>query len=215
MPSSKTLAVNPWLSMWTEPTKTIRQIVAANPARQLLLVSVLGGVATMLNRAMNRPVGDLLPLSTILAAVLLMGAVVGIAKVYVYAWLLQRTGRYVGGKGTQPELRAAVAWSAVPLIWGLILWIPAIALYGREWFSATQPAMAQNPMLPLLFILVSLVLSLWSLILTLRTIAEVQRVTLWKAALNGLLAGVIIAVITLVLGFLFGIAFFHGVKTGM
>jgi len=190
--------------MWTQPRKTIRAIVDKNPRHQLLLIAILGGMVTMLNRSMNQPIGDTLPLSSILLAIVMLGAVAGIAKVYIYGWLLRWTGKYVGGKATLPELRAAIAWPAVPLVWGLLAWIPAIALYHKEWFSSYQPGMAQNPLLPLFFILLSLVLSLWSIILTLKTLSEVQRFSIWKAALNGLLAGIIVAIITFGLSLIFG-----------
>ena len=195
MLSSKSPSQNPWVSIWTRPRQTIRAIVESNPRSQLWVLLVLGGIATALNRAIYKPVGDTLPLAPILTAILIMGLVAGIIRVYAFPWLLRMIGTYLGGKATLPELRATAAWSMVPLIWGLLLWIPGLALYGREWFMSMHPTMAQNPLPALFLLLVTVVLTVWSVVISVITIAEVQKFSVWKAILNAILAGIILMII--------------------
>lgn len=189
--------MNPWLSVWTRPRETIRRIIETDPTRSWLLVAALAGVANALDRASGRNAGDKLPLPTIIAGAVGLGAVWGVVSVYLGAFLLALTGRWIGGRGSRAELRAAVAWAQVPVALSLLLWVPELALVGREMFTAETPELDDNPAAAIglfLFGLAELTLGVWSLVLLLKCVGEVQGFSAWKALGNLLLAGLILFV---------------------
>jgi hypothetical protein len=103
---------NPWLTIWTQPRRTIRGIVDSDPRRGVLLLALLGGIATA-------AVGWSSPNPVPLAVALGAGAILGVPTLYLIGALVRWTGRWLGGEASQVEVRAAMAWSRVPLILAL------------------------------------------------------------------------------------------------
>jgi hypothetical protein len=107
------------------------------------------------------------------------------------------TGRWIGGEAEPDPIRTALAWGNLPNVAGLLLWLPALALFGREMFTEATPALEAQPWLAVLYLPLGMawfVLGLWSLVLLLKGIGEVQGFTAWKALGNLLLAGLVIVV---------------------
>lgn len=197
--------LDPWLSMWTRPRETIRQIVGAGGAYGVLLLAALGGVAQVLDRATSQNLGDEMSVGAIMLAAIVAGPVAGILGLYVFGWLLEQTGRWIGGAASGSDLRAALAWGSLPNVAGLLLWIPALALAGSEMFRSATPQLAAQPLLALLLLPIGLMwiaLAIWSFVLILLAISEVQEFSDWRALGNLLLAGLLFAVPFVLLGVL-------------
>lgn len=195
--------LDPWLSMWTQPRETVRHIVQSGGDYGVLLLAALGGVAQVLDRATSQNLGDEMSIGAILLAALVAGPIAGILGLYVFAWLLEVSGRWIGGRGSGSDLRAALAWGSLPNAAGLLLWIPALALAGREMFTASTPQLEAQPLLAMLLLPIGLIwiaLAIWAFILILLAVAEVQRFSAWRALGNLLLGGVLFAVPFVVLG---------------
>jgi len=96
------------------PRSSIRALVDTDPTRGVLLVSWLAGFALVVDRMVQHV--DRFPLGIAVLTSLLVGPPVGFALVFVEALLTTWTGRWLGGQGTFTELRAAHAWSLVPVL---------------------------------------------------------------------------------------------------
>ncbi len=197
MENVETRTLNPWLSMWTKPRATIQQIVDANPERMVLLLSAIAGIGQVLDRASMKNLGDKLDWPAILLIAMLMGPVAGIIGLFVGGALLRWTGSWIGGQASSRHIRAAVAWSSVPDIWVMLLWIPGLALFGRELFTAETTVMDAHPALLLAylgFVALELVGGVWAFVAFLKCLGQVQGFSAWKALGNSLLAMLIVAV---------------------
>lgn len=97
---------NPWFQILIRPRQTIDLILATDPKRHVRLLSILGGGAIMivLQDGHFWPLGPL-------------GGLAGLLAVPVLAVFLQFAGRVLGGNGSRVAIRAAVAWSLLPLIY--------------------------------------------------------------------------------------------------
>ena len=193
--SSRTL--NPWLSMWTRPRATIQQIVDANPERGVLLLSAVAGIGQALDRASAKNMGDKLDWPMILLFAALLGPVAGILGLYVGGALLRWTGSWMGGQGSSRNIRAAIAWSNVPEIWAMLLWVPSLALFGQELFTSKTPLIDADPVRLAAFLGfagVELVLAVWALVVFLKSLGQVQGFSAWKALGNALLAALVVIV---------------------
>lgn len=188
---------DPWLSMWLQPRATVRHLVEQRPRYGVLLLTVLGGIAGSLDRMAGRDAGDSMALPMVLVFALLFGPIGGLIGLYLGAWLIGLTGRWIGGTAETEPIRTALAWGNLPNVAGLLLWLPALALVGREMFTAATPALEAQPWLAVFLLPLGLAwftLGAWSLVLVVKGIGEVQGFTAWKALGNLLLAGLLVAV---------------------
>ena len=200
-------AFNPWLSIWTRPRDTIQRIVETDPEKHLVELAALAGVVQSLGEASNRNLGDGFGLVTILALALIAGSIGGVIGVYLSAMLLRFTGKWIGGNASAANLRAAIAWGYVPIIAAGVLWIPLMLLLGREAFASQTPHMDQSTGLAVAVLVISVlfvVAAVWTTVVMLKAIGQVQGFSAWKALGNSLLAGLVIAVPIIVIAVVVG-----------
>jgi len=200
--NAERLSVNPWFSMWTRPRATIQQIIDTNPKYLVIRLAMLMGFIEFLHEATAFNLGNRMGLVEIFGMAILVGAIGGIIYLYLFAALLQWTGRWVGGKGTAVNIRAAMTWPNVPLIWGLLLWIPEFALFGTDVFARDVPGIKTSPALmsaSIIFNLTDAVIGVWSLILHLKCLGQVQGFSAWRALSNSMIAGLVIVVPLMIL----------------
>lgn len=200
---------NPWSQIWLHPRLTIQQLVDINPTYRVIPLAMIGGVAEALDRASWRSSGDDLSLGFILGIAIVFGAIGGIVQLYILGALIHWTGRRMGGSAYGEDIRAAMAWSNIPNMWGLLLWIPQILILGEELFTTHTPMLNADPFLaiPLLsFGFLQLVLGIWALVIFLHALGQVQGFSAWKALGNVALSILVIVVPLALLGGLFSLA---------
>ena len=209
MENSNQQALNPWFSIWTKPRATIQQIVETDPQRLVLLLAALGGFSTVLDRASMRNMGDRLEWPMLFLVAAIVGPLAGIVTLYLGGVLLRWTGRWIGGQASSQHIRAAMAWSSVPEIWALLLWIPELALFGQELFTSTTPLLDANPSLNIAmlgFAALGILMAVWQFVIFLKCLGQVQGFSAWKALGNSIMASmvvllpiiIIVAVMTLI-----------------
>lgn len=196
--------LSPFRTIWTSPRKTIRQIVATDPELHVLLLIGLAGMSESLDRASTRFAGDKMPLGVILAVACVFGPLGGLFGMWIYSHLIRISGNWLEGRGDYEEIKSAIAWSSVPHVTGLAIWIALILLLGHELFTKETPYLDAHPTLALVVLalfLAQMVLALWSMVLLCNTVAEVQGYrSAWRGLANLFLAGALLAVPLFILG---------------
>jgi hypothetical protein len=119
---------NPFLTIWTRPRATIRGIVDTHPTLHVIPLAMISGVVQALNRASMRNAGDQLSTSTILIGALIGGSIGGLLGLYIGGWFVRITGKWLGGQARGEEVRAAIAWSGVPVLVTIPIWVISLAL---------------------------------------------------------------------------------------
>jgi hypothetical protein len=173
----------PWVSIWIKPRYTIRQLADQSPQPSVLPLATLGGVALALNYSVARIIpAYALSLPEALVLDCLLGAAGGIIGVYVLAVVLAGMSRLLGGTASVADLRLAVAWSLVPEIFGLLLWIPMIAVLGQQAFdtSAVGGFSPGQALVWLAVLLLRLILGAWLYVMLVKALAEVNRFSAWR-----------------------------------
>lgn len=205
------LSSNPWKTIWTAPRKTIREIVRTNPKLHFWLLSWIYAFPILLHMAQDMSLGEVYPMVGIGVAAAVLAPFIGWVFLSLFAVMLLWTGRWIGGEGKYLGLRAAVSWSNVPNIVNIVFWVILGALFGSglftQAFSQMELAGAQMGLVGLIF-LAQLVLAVWTFVILLNTVSEVQKFSVWKALLNVFMPFVIVFIASWVLALL--VASIHG-----
>ncbi len=194
---------NPWLSIWTQPRKTIRSIVDTNPKFGFLILCAVYGLPLAFNLVQSFGLTSIIPIWAIIIGSLVVCTFLGIIGISICAWLLHITGRFIGGKGNYQGIRAAVAWSNVPNFVTILMWIVLLGVFGTQVFnknfSETQFFGYQAGII-FLVMLVETITSVWGFIILLNALGEVQGFSIWKALLNVVIPFVAVVAIIWVVG---------------
>ena len=218
---------SPWLTMWTNPRETIRRVVYYDPKRDVLLLAALQGFVSFFGGMLyiflllvlisndyvgapgtwesdlsNLPSMSFTALAIALGICATIGPISGLIGLYLYGWLFRMTGRWLGGNAYPIEVRAAIAWSAVPQIWGTILQALKLVLIVYVLYAnAINYYISSSALLATLGIslLVESIIGIWSLVVLIKSLGEVHSFSAWKALGAVLLAMVIVSVVNIVI----------------
>jgi signal peptidase I len=168
-PTQDASSRSPWATLWLGPRQTIEHILATRPRHLVLLLAILGSIAGFYGQLVSIGVAGLLADWRFWLGFVLLCAVVGIVWLYLSALILSWIGRLLGGHASTLELRAVLAWSAVPSILGFIV----VLLINTAVNGAST---AKQGGLALLFI----GFGLWSLVVFLLMLARVQHFGFWR-----------------------------------
>jgi hypothetical protein len=173
------MPVNPWIAISSSLGPKIREIVKANPKTGFLVISTVYGIASAFFFANFYSLGLSLSFSAVFLPLLAIGPLLGFILILFDAWLLQKTGSLVGGNATFCHCRAALAYSKIPYFFTLSMWLifmlqdpTAIFLHVASDASAICIA------------IVSVAVYLWSLLLLVQLVREVQSFSIVRALLN-------------------------------
>jgi hypothetical protein len=188
---------SPWFSILTEPKKTIRSIVDQNPNYGLLILSIIYGFCAFLGFAQLLRLGEKLSIISILIPAIILAPIMGYILFTFCSWLVFFTGKLIKGVAPFKHIRAAIAWSNVPLIVNALTWILLIIIFDKkivEDFSTKEILSTPSIVLLLGVKFVQMIASIWSLVIYINALAEVQSFSILRAILN--------VILSMILGFL-------------
>jgi hypothetical protein len=168
----------------------MRAIVDTNPAFRVLPITMVGGILEAIQFESLAGLGEQFSVAVILLIAVALGPPLGLVLLYAGAWIVEMSCRLLGGQADSREVRSALAWSSVPLLATIPLWIIRVALLGRELFTFEKPSLFTNPTLAYILIatiIPELALSVWWMVVTVKALGEVQRFSAWKALSSMLL----------------------------
>ena len=132
------------------------------------------------------------PMVAIIATVMIAIAMTWVLALYILSWIATPTGRMMGGTGTVADVRAALGWAIVPVIWSPIYRIPLVILATRE---PIPPEVNVRKVVVgflthggcsilVLFLAFQLLFALWCIVMGSFTVAEAQRFSTQKGFIN-------------------------------
>lgn len=183
--------------IWTTPRMVIRYINEKHYDKYVAVLLILAGIAKTFDRADSKDMGDMYSLWTIIGICVVVGGLLGWIAFYIYAVLVVWTGKWLKGQGDQKSILRMLAYALTPTVVALVLIIPQIGIYGEEVFKADGDITSAG-LVPNIFFYGSMilegVLGIWTLVLSVIGISEVQKLTIGNAILNLFLPILIIAV---------------------
>lgn len=197
------LKMNPWIRIWCSPRQTIREVVAYNPKHRFFALCVIYGLATLLPMAQSFSLIEVYPFFAIVVGCIVFSPIVGAVGFYVATALLYWTGKMVGGSASFVQVRCAVSWASVTNYVNLLFWMALIVYFQDQVFCDT---FAQSPFSKGEVLLVGSIyflqfaLSIWSFVLLLHTLGEVQGFSAWKSLLNVVISFVVMVGVLWIVG---------------
>jgi hypothetical protein len=95
---------SPWLTIWTRPRATMREILDTDPERMVVALAMLGGFSKSLDKASLRNVGEFFSVPVIILIAAIAGSIGGL--IWLYA---------VGGLERDPALHLKVGTAHQPI----------------------------------------------------------------------------------------------------
>jgi len=187
-----------WLSIWCEPRATIRKIVSENPNRSIWILAFIYGFLSLLNSIQSISIANVAQLIPIFAIVLILSPFWGYAAFSIWSWVICLVGKWLKGQANFVSVRAAFSWSCVPLILNIFLWILMIGVFGPAFFFNTgeiYPISNQQSAILFLILIAKVVIAIWSLVIYLNALAEVQRFSILRAIFNVVISWIVIGLV--------------------
>ena len=189
----------------------MRRILDSGPDRWAIQIILLAFVCSSVSDVDTRRLSEALPslkLPFVLAIVvlsILVGAAGWVLALFLFSWIAAPVGRLMGGVGTAPEVRAALAWGMVPVIWSVLYRIPVAVYQSRFPIRAhtnVREILVQfmahgGCSLIVVLIACQILIAIWSLFVASSTLGEAHRFSTAQGFLNLIIA---VALPVLVIG---------------
>jgi hypothetical protein len=191
-----------------DPKRAFRFIHKFQYENHLKPLLVLAGMANAFDRAASSNEGDTGSLGGIIFASLLIGGLLGWISYYVYSSLISWTGSWINGTASREAILRVLAYATIPTSLSLIVTLLGILIFQNSYFQENLNIDSDNYLLLGVYYLltaVSIGLAVYTLILYVVGVAEVQGFSYLKALLNIALPLVLILVFALVLYLVFGL----------
>jgi hypothetical protein len=192
--------------IWVQPTASLSYILTYNPKKYYIILLVLTGITNTIDRASTKNAGDNMSTFYVLLTSIIGGGLLGWMTVYIYAWGMSGTGKWLKGSANPEEFRIVTIWSCIPSISSLFLLIPQIFIYGDELFKSS-PIVEYDFMIYLwyMFLGVEMILGLWTIIIMVKGIALIQNFSIGKAILNLFLPGLVLLIPIIVIAVIYSL----------
>lgn len=189
---------SPWVTIWCQPRSTIRKIVYENPNRSIWVLAFIYGFLSLLNSFQSIAIGSLLGMVPVFLIALIVAPFWGYAAFSIWSWVICRVGKWLKGEGDFQSVRAAFAWSCVPLAVNICLWFFMILFFGAAFFFHPQdvyPISTQETSFLFLILIAKVVIAIWSLVIYLNALAEVQNFSVLRAIFNVIISWIVVGVV--------------------
>jgi len=189
--------LNVWTSVWIRPRKTVRYAIHNKTIEFALVLAAVAGISNFLDKASQKDYGDWMALPLILLLAVIAGPLIGLLGWWMGTGIVYIVGKWIGGKGTFADMKMAIAISYIPAIILSIMWIPDILLTGNAMFTEYVNVSTGKVIWLFFSGFITIVLSIWGIIITVKSIAEAHRFSSWRGLLT-----IIIPVILVILVFI-------------
>ena len=183
-------------SLMETPRAAFRRIALARHKNYVILLSCLLGMAVVYLVIWLKTLGARFPnLALLVGAGFVIGPFAGVLFTFLFSFLVHRVGRLLGGTGSYRNVRAAIVYAMVPIVYSLVLVFPIeIALFGPYFFSDNPPPLVINPVAYIVLLGFDAAAMIWSLVLLIEGTVVVNGFSRGKAAA---LAAVLVSLISL------------------
>lgn len=181
-------------NIWVNPRKVFKFINAHNYNKYVYLLLILAGVANAFYKNTEYDLSGL-----VIFLYVFIGGLLGLIGNYIYAALINWTGSWLNGKAETSAILRTIAFSNIPLILTLSITIARYIIRGNGNFSdGLEDSNSLTYIIENILLILNGILGIWSFVIFVIGIAEIQKFTIIKAFLNTILP-ILVFVVPIVL----------------
>ncbi|AOV06484.1 YIP1 family protein [Sporosarcina ureilytica] len=202
--------MNPFLSIWTKPEQTLRDMIDRKSIGYGILVIVIASIGTGVFSFADSGLLSGFSLPAILFISLFLATAMSVFLYFLNAGLYLFIGKLLGGKGQWKQMCLAIASGSLPMIGMLPISIIAILIYGKDLFREPVGPFAVTNMsfgFYLFYLIVMIGLSIYGIVILSKAIGYAHQFS----ALRGFGTIMIYAGIVFVIVILLAIAMISGI----
>lgn len=195
-----------FIKILTSPREAFKFINDYNYEKHLYILLFLAGMLRSFDRESTKNMGDNYSIWAIILISIIFGGLFGWITYYIYSALISWSGSWLNGKGNTESILRILAYALFPSILSLIILIPQIAIYGETMFKSENDFYSSGLVESVIyygFFIIELILGIWSFVLCVIGISEVQKLSIGISILNLLLPAILLIFFILILVLLF------------
>lgn len=194
--------IRPLHDVWLRPRRVFRDLAGKPIGTVDYLLGAAQGMVSWLFLSREQGAGATSGLPEIFGTALLVGPFAGIAGLFLMTAIYSRLGRRAGGTSTRNQVFHVFAYSGVPLVASLAIWVVTALLAGEAAFIKTPRADTEPFIVWLLQgqLIAHGLLIAWSYLLQIMGFSEVEGFAAGRAFKIWVLGQVLIALALFVLG---------------
>lgn len=172
--------------IWTQPRRILKYIHEKNYAKYSYLLLYLIGLGNILDNASMRNYGDRMSMISIIG-IAVFGALLGWIGLYIYSGFISITGKWIGGKGNTNGIFGIIPYCYIPSIISLVFLFTEILIFGVESFKYYSFVIEENTTNFIIYyslLILEGLFSLYSIVMLIIGVSEVQKFGIGKAILN-------------------------------
>jgi hypothetical protein len=184
--------------IWTDPVRVFTVLRHYHINQWTYGLIFLASIVSVLNTFMRKHYADKYSSALSFIGMILLGIFFSFFIVNLYAALIAWTGKWLKGRAGTVAITRVLAYSQLPSITLLIIQIPCVLLFGMELFSS-NPYLYNSEtigqVVTMSWMILSVIMSIWSFILGIIGLAELQNFSLWNSFLNYMIPILIIILV--------------------
>lgn len=187
--------------LFTAPKRAFAFIHKHKYEKFLLPIIMANGISNTLEKAVVNKLGNSFSLTGLLFFCIIFGAIFGYLTFLCYSFFTDITGQWIKGKATTHEILRVLTYSMVPSLLVLLLFAIKIIVFGHTLFSSDFYLDDYNLISRIIYFGTSFAaigVSIWSFVLFVIGVAEVQEFTYAKALLNVLLPALVLIILGII-----------------
>lgn len=171
------------------------------PNSHLIFLSFLVGLISIFDFSARYAVASIVDKNLLIALGFILAIPLGYVLLSVFALFTFLTGKILKGKANFLQIRSALAYSRVPLVVNVMIWIVKLIVYYPLIFTSQFNTSLASGQYHLFLILsfIQLVFLIYAFVLLLHTLGEVQGFSAWMSLLNIILQAILLWICMVVL----------------
>ncbi|KOS69008.1 hypothetical protein AEA09_10935 [Lysinibacillus contaminans] len=193
----QTVKLNPFTSVWLHPKKTARYMIDVKSIGYVILILSISNIGVLLSNVME--IG--LPVWLIILLCIFLAPIAGLFGSAIFTCATWLFGKLFKGTATFSELFKALSLTAIPYIALIPFYL--IWLYVSPESLLIADYIGPTPWIFWLTTLATIIISIWSFVITVAAVAEAHQISNWKAFFTVFIPSILLVVFITIIVVLF------------
>ncbi|KIL53017.1 YIP1 family protein [Jeotgalibacillus campisalis] len=197
------MKLNPFLSVWTKPKETVRQVSSLKSFWFVLIVTGIAGIGSGLTNLQGKSIVNDLSILMIVLFSICIGLLMGIARAFVTSLFFTYIGKLFGGKSSVKEMFKGMGAMFIPRMLQSLILLTSVLIAGKQFFTDTNAELESTFYISIVISLfvINAIASIFTVVIMSKGIGVLHQFSSWKGLAIVIITGIINFLLSLVIGF--------------